>query len=118
VDDSEPFLAASRAMLERQGVRVVAVAMTAAECLLRARELTPDFVLVDIELGQESGFEVTRQLANTVETAHLAVILISTHPEDDFADLIRESPAIGFVSKLDLSKRAIEEVLNQSDDCR
>ena len=39
------------------------------------------------------------------------VILISTHSEADFADLIAESPAVGFLSKSDLSADAIRELL-------
>jgi two-component system nitrate/nitrite response regulator NarL len=114
VDDNEPFLAASRAVLQGQGLEVLAVARNAAEGLLRAQLLRPDLILVDIELGEDSGFDLARQLADEDDTADLNVILISTHPEDDFADLIDESPALGFVSKLELSRCAIEAVLRRS----
>ena len=117
VDDNESFLAASRAVLQGQGVSVVAVAKTVAEGLLCAEQLTPDLVLVDIDLGEDSGFDLVRRLADTNHAVAMGVILISTHPEDDFADLIGESPALGFVSKSDLSKRAIEEVLSRSQSC-
>jgi DNA-binding NarL/FixJ family response regulator len=118
VDDAEPFLAASRTVLQGEGLDVIAVASSAAEGLLRAQLLRPDLVLVDIELGEDSGFDLARQLADDVDTADLDVILISTHPEDDFVDLIRESPALGFVSKVELSRCAIEEVLRQSPSDR
>jgi two-component system nitrate/nitrite response regulator NarL len=92
VDDNERFLAASRAILQRQGLEVIAVARSTAEGLLRAQLLRPDLVLVDIGLGEDSGFELVRQLASDDDTADLNVILISTQSEDDFAELIRESP--------------------------
>jgi two-component system, NarL family, nitrate/nitrite response regulator NarL len=113
VDDNERFLAASRAALQRQGLEVIAVARSLAEGLLRAQLLRPDLVLVDIGLGEDSGFELVRQLASDDDTADLNVILISTQSEDDFAELIRESPAVGFVSKWELSRFAIEEVLRR-----
>jgi two-component system nitrate/nitrite response regulator NarL len=113
VDDNERFLAASRAILQRQGLEVIAVARSTAEGLLRAQLLRPDLVLVDIGLGEDSGFELVRQLASDDDTADLNVILISTQSEDDFAELIRESPAVGFVSKWELSRSAIEEVLRR-----
>ena len=113
VDDNERFLAASRAILQRQGLEVIAVARSTAEGLLRAQLLRPDLVLVDIGLGEDSGFELVRQLASEDGTADLNVILISTQSEDDFAELIRESPAVGFVSKWELSRFAIEEVLRR-----
>jgi DNA-binding NarL/FixJ family response regulator len=118
VDDNGAFLAASRAVLQGRDMSVVAVAKTVAEGLKRAEELTPDLILVDINLGEESGFDLARQLACRGHATTAGVILISTHPEDDFADLIADSPAVGFVSKSDLSPRAIEEVLRRSDsDC-
>lgn len=113
VDDNASFLAASRSVLHGQGMSVVGVATTVAEGLQRAEELTPDLILVDIDLGEESGFELARQLASRFHVAPADIIFISAHPEDDFADLIGESPALGFVSKSDLSRSAIEVVLGR-----
>jgi DNA-binding NarL/FixJ family response regulator len=115
VDDSASFLEASRALLEREGIEVVGVAMTAAEGLRGARDLEPDVVLVDINLGADSGFDLTRQLADGGGPVASRVILISTDREEDLADLIAESPALGFVAKSDLSARAIEDLLRRSD---
>ena len=55
VDDSRLFLEAARVLLEREGLRVVGVAVTAAQALRRAAELRPDVVLVDIMLGVRAG---------------------------------------------------------------
>ena len=114
VDDSEAFLTASRDTLERQGVAVAGVATSIAEGVQRAEELDPDVVLVDIDLGGESGFELTRQLADEGRASRSDIILISAHPEDDFADLIEASPALGFISKSDLSAGAIGKLLAAS----
>jgi two-component system nitrate/nitrite response regulator NarL len=108
VDDSDSFLDAARVVLEREGLRVVGVASTGAEAASRAEELRPDVVLVDIALGDESGFEVARRL---VDGGGPKVILISTRSEADFADLIAESPAAGFVPKSELSAGTIQRIL-------
>ena len=112
VDDNAAFLDAAAAFLEREGVAVVGVASASADALAQARDLRPDVVLVDIMLGRESGFDVARRLADT-ESAGIAVILISTHAEADFADLIGEAPVAGFMPKSDLSANAIRRVLQQ-----
>src|SRR2546430_2914699 len=106
VDDNAPFLNAARTLLEREGLRVSGIASTSAEALRRAAELYPDVVLVDIILGSESGFELVRRLVADDRCRDSAVILISTHSESDFADLIAESPAIGFLSESELSADA------------
>jgi hypothetical protein len=40
--------------------------------------------------------------------APASLILISTHAEDDYAELIAESPVAGFISKSALSAHAIQ----------
>lgn len=109
VDDSAAFAQAAERLLERQGLTVAGVASTAAEALERARELRPDVVLVDLVLGDASGFDVARSLA-AWGVRRPTVILVSTHAESDFADLIAEAPAAGFLSKDELSADAIRRL--------
>jgi CheY-like chemotaxis protein len=112
VDDSPRFLDAARALLEREGIAVVGVASTGAEALRRTGELRPDVALLDIDLGGESGLELARRLQREAGPAPPRVILISTHAEQDYADLIAASPAVGFLSKADLSASAIHRLLD------
>ncbi len=116
VDDSPRFLDAARGLLERQGVTVVGVAANGAEALRRAQELRPDVTLVDIDLGDESGFELARRLHGDRGPALSRVILVSTHAEEDYADLIAASPAVGFLAKADLSASAIRDLLDGRGD--
>jgi DNA-binding NarL/FixJ family response regulator len=111
VDDSPRFLDAARGLLERQGIMVVGVASNSAEALQRAVELRPDVTLLDIDLGGESGLELARRLHDQAGQAPAPVILISTHAEQDYAELIAASPAIGFLSKTALSADAIRDLL-------
>jgi DNA-binding NarL/FixJ family response regulator len=74
--------------------------------LLRIEELEPDIALIDIDLGDESGLELARRVGDRTQP-----ILISTHDEGEYADLIAASPAAGFVAKSQLSATAIRHVL-------
>ena len=113
VDDNKTFLEAVRALLEREGLDVTAVASTYAEALDLFETLRPDVVLVDIFLGEESGLELARHLAEDGHTQgdSATVILISTHAEADLADLIAASPAAGFLPKAELSAKAIGRIV-------
>jgi CheY-like chemotaxis protein len=113
VDDNAHFLASARDLLEREGIVVVGVASNGAEAVRLVDELRPDITLVDIDLGEESGFDVARRLAEAPGDDGSEVILISTYPETDFADLIAASPAKAFLAKADLSGRAIEELVER-----
>jgi DNA-binding NarL/FixJ family response regulator len=110
VDDNASFLDAASYLLQREGLTVVGVASSIVDALGQARELRPDVILVDIMLGRESGFDLARRLAEADSGAPV-VILISTHAEADFADLIAEAPTAGFVPKSQLSAATIRQLL-------
>jgi CheY-like chemotaxis protein len=109
VDDDESFVKVAQAVLERDGVTVAGAASSCAEAVQRAEALRPDVMLVDIRLGEESGFDVARRLADNNQA--VALIMVSTYPAADYADLITESPVVGFVPKAQLSGAAIRRVL-------
>jgi two-component system, NarL family, nitrate/nitrite response regulator NarL len=117
VDDSVHYLAAARSLLQRAGFQVD-VASNGAEAVARAELSHPDVVLLDIDLGGESGFDIARLLrAHTAGgdngAAGPRIILISTHDQDDFADLIAASPVHGFLAKSALSAAAVEDLLRR-----
>jgi CheY-like chemotaxis protein len=110
VDDSQDFLASASRLLEAQGLEVVAAASSGAEAVQLAAELRPDVALVDVQLGDEDGFEVTRRLAAAAPSTRL--VLISTHPEEDLPEPLPET-AVGFLRKTALSGAAISELLRE-----
>lgn len=67
--------------------------------------------LVDIELGDESGFDVIERLHQDVSGGAVPTILISTHAEEDFAELVSASSALAFIPKAALSGAAIRDAL-------
>ncbi len=112
VDDNQHFLRAARSLLEREGIAVVGIATTIEEALSLSHSLRPDAILIDIVLGDESGFDLARRLDEQGFSTRSSVILISTHSESDFSDLIEKSPAQGFLSKAELSAAAIRGFLD------
>jgi CheY-like chemotaxis protein len=111
IDDSKIFQDAARSLLEIGGITVAGVASNGAEALQLVEELRPDVTLLDVDLGGLSGFEVARRLHQETSPPRAPVILISTHREADYADLIAASPVIGFLPKSSLSARAVRELL-------
>jgi DNA-binding NarL/FixJ family response regulator len=111
VDDNEVFLETASLLLEREGLKIVGVASSIAEALRQADALRPDLILVDIGLGDESGFDLARLLARD---HHLDadVILISTGAEADYREMIDDSPVAGFLAKSELSVRGISRILS------
>lgn len=115
VDDSATFRDAACSTLAGSAVDVVATAGSAAEALEQVRRLRPDVVLVDIDLGPENGFDVAAAIHREVSPQPV-VIMISTHDQDDFADLTAASSALGFLPKIELSGTAIEALISGIPD--
>jgi DNA-binding NarL/FixJ family response regulator len=112
IDDNQSFLDAARMLLQREGLIVAGVASTVDEGLRQAAALRPDVALVDISLGEESGLELARRLAEERRGDDPVIVLISTQAEDDVVDLISGSAAAAFIPKADLSASAIRRIVD------
>jgi DNA-binding NarL/FixJ family response regulator len=110
VDDSSTFLESARALLGGQGVTVAGTASSTAEALRQASALRPDVAVVDIGLGNENGFD----LAVYLSEAGVVVIMVSAASAVDYADLLDESPAAGFLPKTELSAAGIQRILGRA----
>ena len=110
VDDHQAFRLATRELLSIQGHAVVGVAGCGATARCVVRRCKPDLVLVDVRLGQESGFALSRKL--TREHPGLAVVLMSA--DDDHGGdplLLRASGARAFVAKTALGTTDLRAIL-------
>jgi CheY-like chemotaxis protein len=111
VDDNHSFLQSAKRLLEGQSMAVVGVATNGSEALQRTAELSPDVLLLDVDLGRESGFEVAERLQQQGHLPAANVIMISAHAEDDLVDLLAGSPVAGFLPKAQLSAARIQHML-------
>jgi DNA-binding NarL/FixJ family response regulator len=114
VDDNAGFRQEMGGLLEEQGLEVVGGAASAAEALQQIAELQPDLALIDIDLGRDSGLTLASRLREAPGSAVPTVILISTHDEVAFAELIEQSSALGFLPKTELSAAAIRRMLDSA----
>ena len=109
VDDSDEFVASASRLLGSQGLDVVGSASSGDRALELAGSLAPDVALVDIELGEEDGIELSHALAE--HAPETQVVLISSYDQADLGDLIARSPAAGFLPKTDLGADEIMKLL-------
>ena len=113
VDDNPAFVAAARAILEGAELTMAGDATNTVEALALADQISPDVILLDIDLGGESGLDLAWELDRRAGGRLTHIVLISAYPEDDFADLIAEAPAVGFVGKSQLSVTAVVDLVRR-----
>ena len=82
VDDHDLFRTGLRNLLEEQGVHVVGEAATGAEAVRAVAELTPDVVVMDLNMPGISGVEATRQITSISPLTRVVVLTISDQDGD------------------------------------
>jgi CheY-like chemotaxis protein len=110
VDDDPSFLATVRVLLEAEGFAVVGEALTGLDGVAVATRLDPDIVLVDVNLPDIDGFEVVERLA--ARDGAPPVVLTSSRSATDFGNLIDASPARAYITKADISGKALAGFLH------
>jgi DNA-binding NarL/FixJ family response regulator len=99
VDDQEPFRMAARMVVEAtEGFEVVGEAETGESSVEMAQALSPDLVLMDVNLPGISGLDATRQiLADRAD--RVVVLLLSTYEEEEYAPRAAECGAAAYIPK-------------------
>jgi DNA-binding NarL/FixJ family response regulator len=110
VDDHPSFRSSARMLLESEGYDVVGEAEDGHSAIERARDLKPDFVLLDVHLPDIDGFAVAARLSENGSSP--AIVLVSSRPREDIESLVDGSGARGFITKSELSGAALEALLS------
>lgn len=112
VDDQESFRSAARLVVDMsEGFELVGEAESAEEGLALAAELSPDLVLMDINLPGIDGLEATRRLV-AGETAR--VIVLSTYEASEYETRSLEAGAVAFMSKSDFEPDNLRRAWDRS----
>jgi DNA-binding NarL/FixJ family response regulator len=99
VDDQEPFRVAARMVVDAtDGFDVVGEAETGEASVEMARELTPDLVLMDVNLPGINGLDATRQILSD-GSGSVVVLLLSTYEEEEYAPRAAECGAAAYIPK-------------------
>jgi DNA-binding NarL/FixJ family response regulator len=109
VDDHASFRRCASELLSSEGYDVVGEAADGATALALAARLTPELVLIDIQLPDIDGFTVADRLLAT--HPELKIVLVSIRDRSTYGPLIEASGASGFISKAELSGTTLERLL-------
>ena len=82
VDDHDLFRTGLRNLLEEEGVNVVGEAENGETAIRLASDLTPDVVIMDLNMPGAGGVETTRRLSNLAPLSRVVVLTISADDDD------------------------------------
>ena len=116
VDDDGSFRRRVKGLLaSERDIEVIGEAADGQEAILKARELEPDLVLMDVRMPGMNGVNATRQLKN--EMPELKVLILTIFDLQEYREAAMASGASGYVIKKSLIEElmpAIRDVLGAS----
>jgi DNA-binding NarL/FixJ family response regulator len=108
-DDNDGIRSALRNILQSEsGWEVCGEARNGDEAVQQARELSPDIILMDIEMPKRDGMAATREIVRSAPQARILIMTLYEFPE-----LLREARsvgALGFIRKADSGRCLIPAV--------
>ena len=97
VDDHDLFRTGLRNLLEEQGVQIVGEAASGAEAVKIVRDLTPEVVVMDLNMPGMGGVEATRHITAIAPLTRVVMLTISEEDSDVMAAIL--AGACGYLLK-------------------
>ncbi len=98
LDDSTITLEMEKAVLEDRGYKV-AIASNLLEFQKELDAFQPEIILTDLMMPDISGKDIVRVLKQDFHTEKIPIILFSSKPDDELAQIAEQAGADGFLSK-------------------
>lgn len=95
------------------GITVVGTAIDGNDAVRQARALTPDLVLMDLNMPHLDGVDATKQIL--AESPHIRVVVMTTYDDDAWVFRALRAGARGYLTK-DSSAEDIERALHAVAD--
>ena len=98
VDDHPLFRQGLRTLLEtKDSITVVGEAGDGSEAVEMAAKMTPDVIVMDINMPEHSGLEATKQIKEFYP--NIKIIILSRHADNIYVDQALKFGALGYVHK-------------------
>jgi DNA-binding NarL/FixJ family response regulator len=108
VDDHEALRAGVRTVLESRGIDVCGEAANGREALVKAIELQPDLVILDITMPVLDGLSAAREISKHLP--RISILLLSMHESASMVNVAKSSGARGYVAKSEGISRLLKAV--------
>ena len=98
LDDSTITLEMEKVVLEERGYKV-AVAANLLEFQSQLEKFKPEIILTDLMMPDISGKDIVRVLKQDYHTEKIPIVLFSSKPDEELAQIAEQAGADGHLSK-------------------
>ena len=117
VDDFEPFRKFACGVLKgRPELQVICEASDGEEAVLKARELQPDLILMDIGLPKLNGIEAARRILRS--SPQSKILFVSQESSVEVVQAALDTGACGYLAKADAGSELLGAVDSVLRSCR
>ncbi|WP_052056035.1 response regulator transcription factor [Myxosarcina sp. GI1] len=100
-DDQRFFLEVIKCCLKSKDMKIVGSAIDGEEVLSAVRSLTPDVLILDLEMPKINGYQLIEKLSSYTS---LKIIVFSAHQEKSYVTRAIKAGVHGYLSKLKLNE--------------
>ena len=97
-----------RILKAHQGFEVVGEARDGEHAVSLAKSLKPDVIVINVTMPKMSGFEAARRIR--VHVPDSAIVILSSHKDQQFIEEARKAGANGYVGKSDADEQLIRAI--------
>jgi DNA-binding NarL/FixJ family response regulator len=109
VDDHDRFRQSVASFLnEQSSVEIVGEAVNGEEAIAQTEQLHPDLVLMDLDIRESDGFEVTREIK--LRAPRTKVVVLSMHGDEAYRRMAWRHAADGFIDKASLKSELLAAI--------
>lgn len=117
VEDSPTQAAHLKIILESEGGHVY-IAVDGQTGLRMARELQPDMIILDVQLPDINGFQVSQKLKEEKETKNIPIIMLTRLDDQDASVLGKQIGVLEYIPKDAFADAVLLETLRQMNIIR
>jgi DNA-binding NarL/FixJ family response regulator len=98
----------SSLIASREGYAVVGEAQDSTEALKLAAEKEPDLAILDLNLGDEDGLDLLKEMRRRFP--RIVVLVLSMHDERYYADRVIKAGGRGYIMKTEAGNKVVEAI--------
>ena len=105
--EDDPLVQKFYTILFKEEKYTIHLAVDGVEGVEKAKEITPDIILMDIMMPRKNGIDALKDIKADPKLAQIPVVMLTNFGEQEFVKQSTEAGASAFIIKADVSPRQL-----------
>lgn len=114
IDDDEDIIKSTKLLLESDGIEIIG-ALNGSEGITKAKKEKPDYILLDIDMPGENGWEVLKEIKKDKELSSIPIAMLTATALSESIEKDEIEKLVDYITK-PFSKEDVLECIRQVYD--